>query len=240
MKQVAGTIKDLFKSGIDGNGEKMDLLHMTATKEQYDEFFDSYDFVCLRYPENMLLYGFASFNRKTNPERVRYAHIIDFYKDPYKKHPIDSNYEKKNGKVLTKEDKEKKKEEERQKKEDELRESMKAEGCELISKYTTATADVFYLFEGNEYKTKPTKWKAGHRAHKTQCIRYTHNYVKKRFADEGCELLTEYKNSKQKLFYKHENTRYSTTFNDWLWYNNRPHLGRKRTYFTEEKDDEQA
>ena len=60
MKQVAGTIKDLFTSRVDGNGEKMDLLHMTATKEQYDEFFNDYDCVCLRYPENMLLYGFAS------------------------------------------------------------------------------------------------------------------------------------------------------------------------------------
>ena len=242
MQQLEGTIADYLKNYIEDlkkpkEERKLDIYIMKATKEQFDEFFDSYDFVCLRYPENMKLDGFCSFNRKTNPERVRYAYPIDFYKNPNKKFKIDSNYEKKNGKILTKEDKEKKLREERQKKEDELRESMKKDGCELVSKYTKASEPVYYVFEGREYRTTPTKWKAGHRAHQMQFSRYTPNYVKKCFADEGCELLTEYKNSKQVLFYIYKNARYSTTFNDWLWYHNRPHLGRKKTFFTEDYEE---
>lgn len=55
------------------------------------------------------------------------------------------------------EDKAKNHEEERRKKEDELRESMKAEGCEFISKYTTAIADEFYLVKVFKYITRQTK-----------------------------------------------------------------------------------
>ena len=211
----------------------LNIYEMTATKEQFDEFFDAYGYVCLRYPKDMKLDEFASFNRKVNPERVRYAPILDFYRKPNKKFPIDKTYEKKNGLILSKADRDKQKADQQKLKEDELRESMKAEGCELISAYTIATADIYYTYEGREYKTKPTKWNSGHRAHKMQCIRYTPNYVKKVFADAGCELVTEYKNSKQKLNYKYNGNTFTTTFNDWIWYENRPHLGKKRTYFTE-------
>ncbi|KAK8839242.1 hypothetical protein M9Y10_032171 [Tritrichomonas musculus] len=165
----------------------LNIYEMTATKEQFDEFFDAYGYT----------------------------------------------YEKKNGLILSKADRDKQKANQQKLKEDELRESMKAEGCELISAYTIATADIYYTYEGREYKTKPTKWNSGHRAHKMQCIRYTPNYVKKVFADAGCELVTEYKNSKQKLNYKYNGNTFTTTFNDWIWYENRPHLSKKRTHFTE-------
>lgn len=223
MSQVEGKISDLLKAFVDGDKSR-DIYEMKATKEQFDEFFDEYDCVVVRYPENMKISWDVSYNRKTNPERVRHVKVIDFYKNPSKKHPIDTYYEKKHGMMLTKEDKQKKAEEERQRKEDELRELMKKDGCGLISKYTKASEPVYYMFEEREYKTTPTKWKAGHRAHQMQYSPFTHNYVKKCFADEGCELLTQYKNSKQILFYKFGDSIYSTTFSDWKWYNNRHHL----------------
>ena len=57
------------------------------------------------------------------------------------------------------EDKAKKHEDERQKREDELRESMKAEGCEFISKCKIEIADEFYLVKVFEYITRQTKMK---------------------------------------------------------------------------------
>ena len=85
--------------------------------------------------------------------------------------------------------------------ESELRESMKNEGCELISEYNGSNVPVYYLYNSLEYKVIPWKWKRGHRAHNVRCIRYTNNHIKKLFEDEGCELISEYKNQKSKLKY---------------------------------------
>ena len=49
--------------------------------------------------------------------------------------------------------------------ESELRESMKNEGCELISEYNGSNVPVYYLYNSLEYKVIPWKWKRGHRAH---------------------------------------------------------------------------
>ena len=231
MKAIDGKIKDYLSEPSN------EVSGMTATKEQFDEFFAEYDCVIVRYPQDMKLSGVLSFYRKNDVNTIRYVYLIDFYKKPNKLHSIDYHYMKKNGMKIDKDAAAKRKEEERQKKEDELRESMMKEGCELVSKYTKASEPIYYMFEGREYKTTPSKWKAGHRAHQMKFSKYTPNYVKKCFADEGCELLTEYKNSKQVLFYKYENARYSTTFNDWIWYHNRPHLGRKKTFFTEDYEE---
>ena len=110
---------------------------------------------------------------------------------------------------------------------------MKAEGCELISSYSNCRTPVYYLYEGMEYKTTPGRWNSGHRAHKCKCIRYTQHYIKQLFANEGCELISEYKNQKSKLTYKYNDQIYEVVFNDWKLFSSRPHLGQKHSFFTE-------
>lgn len=93
-----------------------------------------------------------------------------------------------------------------------------------ISKHKAFTTGVYYLFGGLEKETKPTKREIGHWAH------VINNYViytiiwKKWFSDEEYELITKYKNSKQKLTYKYHGRLYKTTFNEWLWHYNPTHL----------------
>ena len=237
MRPCTTSIEQFLKDTIDIKYNELDndvpksesKFYVKATKEQFDEFFNKYDALVYEYPNDMTVYGQVKFYFKKNPKRVMKAFVDAFYRCPHNSFSKVRNITAE-GPV---EDKAKKHEEERQKKEDALRESMKAEGCELISKYTTANADVFYLFEGFEYKTRPTKWNAGHRPHKAKCIRYTPNYVRKVFKDAGCILLTEYKNQKTKLRYLYEGKEYDVYFNDWLYYGSRPHLGIKRSFFTE-------
>lgn len=237
MRPCTTSIEQFLKDTIDIKYYELDYdvpkseskFYVKATKEQFDEFFNKYDALVYEYPNDMVVYGQVKFYFKKNPKRVMKAFVDAFYRNPNNSFSKVRNITAE-GPV---EDKAKKHEEERQKKEDALRESMKAEGCELISKYTNANADVFYLFEGFEYKTRPTKWNAGHRPHKAKCIRYTPNYVRKVFKDAGCILLTEYKNQKTKLRYLYEGKEYEVYFNDWLYYGSRPHLGIKRSFFTE-------
>lgn len=83
MTQLEGKIAEFLKNYIDDckkpkNERKLDIYKMKPTKEQFDEFCDSYDCVWLRYSNDLKLDGFYSFNRKTNLERVRYTYPIDF------------------------------------------------------------------------------------------------------------------------------------------------------------------
>ena len=55
--------------------------------------------------------------------------------------------------------------------ENKLRESMKTEGCELLTVYVDVRTPIRYLFDGMEYKTTPTRWNSGYRSHKSRCIR---------------------------------------------------------------------
>ena len=98
MSQVEGKISDLLKAFVAGDKSR-NIYEMTATKEQFDDFFDEYDCVVVRYPEDMRLGCEVLYNRKTNPERVRHVRIDFFYKNPNKKYPIDYYFEKKNGKI---------------------------------------------------------------------------------------------------------------------------------------------
>lgn len=104
-----------------------------------------------------------------------------------------------------------------------LKESMQNENCYLLSNYVNCKSPVYYLFDGYEYKTTPEKWHRGHRAHNVKCIRYTQNHIAKIFADEGCELLSQYKNQKTKLKYRFHDREYEITFNEWRYFFKRPH-----------------
>lgn len=108
-----------------------------------------------------------------------------------------------------------------------LRESMKGENCELISKYEAYNEPVYYLFEGLEYKITPEKWDKGERAHQKKRIQYTHNHVKELFKREGCELKNEYENKRSMLNYVYDGKCYHVSFNDWKYLKKRPHLNKE-------------
>ena len=83
--------------------------------------------------------------------------------------------------------------------------------------------DAIFLFENLEYKTTPSKWNKGKRAHTQKCIQYTQNHVAELFARENCILLSPYKNIKSILTYKFNDSTYSVRFDNWLYLNSRPH-----------------
>lgn len=49
--------------------------------------------------------------------------------------------------------------------EETLRESMNAEGCELISEYKTLKTPIYYLYDGLKYQTTAERWNKGKRPH---------------------------------------------------------------------------
>ena len=164
MRPCNTSVEDFLKATIDIKYFELDhdvpkdenKYSVTATKEQFDEFFNKYDAVVYEYPDDMKVYGLVKFYYKKNPKRVMNAFIEDFYRNPYNSFQKVRNVIA-DGVVKDKlvEDKSKKLEADRLKREESLRESMRAENCELISKYTKANDVVYYLFEGFEYKTRP-------------------------------------------------------------------------------------
>ena len=104
-----------------------------------------------------------------------------------------------------------------------LFQSMKNENCTPISDYQGYNKPIYYLFDNLEYKTTPSKWNKGKRAHTQKCIQYTQNHVAELFARENCILLSPYKNIKSILTYKFNDSTYSVRFDNWLYLNSRPH-----------------
>lgn len=222
-----------IKSQIIENYNSQDILSyvphsINLTTEIINEIFKECNCTVIKSPKNLHQRSIITFYRNDNPEHIIVAHLNEFCNNPNK------NYYKSSSKLYnSNNDKVKKPLKTTAEKENDLRESMKAEQCELISEYIKGDKPVYYLFEGFEYKTTPTRWKSGHRAHKCKCIRYTQNYIKQLFANEGCELISEYKNQKSRLKYKYNDQIYEVIFNDWKFYNSRPHLGQNHTFFTE-------
>mgnify|MGYP006962162817 FL=1 len=72
-----------------------------------------------------------------------------------------------------------------------LRKSMLNEKCILPSRYEAKNIPVHYLYEGLDYQITPMRWKAGCRAHKAKCIRYTQRYISQLFNREECQLLSQ-------------------------------------------------
>ena len=195
-------------------------VHLTP--EIINDIFNDENCTVLKSPKYPNEDSNITFYRNDKPERIMSAHLNQFCINP------NDNFAKSRSKLKTsakaEENLQEKLDKQRQSKEEELRQSMKAEGCELISPYTDYKTPVYYIFEGMEYKTTPYRWNSGHRAHKCKCIRYTHNYIKQLFANEGCELISEYQNQKSKLKYLYHEKEYEVTFNDWKFFNKRPHL----------------
>ena len=204
-------------------GYKPHPIHLTP--EIINDIFNEENCTVIKLPKVLHQGCYITFYRNEDPEQIMAANFNNFCVNPknscpkgqHKSISSTSSVEP----TLTKEERLDK---QRQNKEEELRQSMKNEDCELISKYTNYKTPVYYLFEGMEYKTTPNKWHSGHRAHKCKCIRYTQNYIKQLFENEGCELISEYQNQKSKLKYLYKDKEYEVVFNDWKYFNKRPHL----------------
>lgn len=204
--------------------DKIDLYSYKATNEEIDDLFNEYDCSVVRYPHDGRLDANLTYYKNSDSNRWMRTSAVNFLKNPNKLYPKDTYWMKKLNSDIVIPNKTESLENQRQNKEDQLRQSMKNENCELISKYENYKTPVYYLFEGMEYKITPSKWNSGHRAHKCKCIRYTQNYIKQLFENEGCTLLSEYKNQKSKLKYLYNNKEYEVIFNDWKYFNKRPHL----------------
>lgn len=114
---------------------KIDLYSYKATNEKIDELFNEYDCTIVRYPHDGKLDANLTFYRNNDSNRWMKVSIFDFLKNPNKLYPKDNYWMKKlksNVKIPNKTESIEKK---RQQREEELKESMKSEGCELISKY---------------------------------------------------------------------------------------------------------
>lgn len=197
-------------------------LYGDTTREKMDELFEKYNYKIFKYPIGNNIARNIYFFNKDNPDIIMESTVYEFYQDPTKTFKkakpstlkrilkvVENNKTKINPKVIY---------------EEQLRESMKNEDCELISKYIDYKTPVFYIYEGLEYKVSPNRWKNGNRPHKNKRTYHTPNHMKELFKREDCELITEYKTSKQFLTYKYKGVIYTVKGDHWLYLNERPHL----------------
>ena len=184
-----------------------------------NQLFKEHGCTIVKAPKELHRTCLITFYRNSNPDNVMVAHLDRFCVDPDQSFP-------KNKPKINKPIKEPKPQQTKQQLdyEEKLRESMSAEGCELISKYVNSKTKVLYIHDGFEYQTTPSRWNSGYRSHKGKCPRYTQNYIKKLFENEGCELISEYKNQKSLLKYRYQGVTYEVVFNDWKFWHRRPHL----------------
>ncbi|KAK8877920.1 hypothetical protein M9Y10_004683 [Tritrichomonas musculus] len=209
-------------------------------EELVDELFTKNNCTILRKPKHLYYDSKVTFYRNDNPNRYLVTKLGDFLNNP------NYNFQKSLSKTLKPNatPEEIKKSDEkfrmetaeqlRKRKEDKLRESMLKENCILTSPYELSDKLVHYTFEGLDYAITPTKWNKGIRSHKMKFIRYTQEHIAQLFAKEGCELISKYVNQKSRLEYKYQGKTFHVVWNDWKFYNSRPHLGNNRTYFSEE------
>lgn len=228
MEDISTIKSQIIENYNNQNNHDYVPYSINVTVEFINEIFKEQNCTAIKYPKWPHQDCIINFYRNDNPERILTAHLNEFCNNP------NYNYPKSKSKLFNSNDtKVKQPIKSAIDRENELRESMKAEGCELISSYKDSKTPVYYMFEGFEYKITPYRWNSGGRSHKDKCIRYTQNYFKQLFANEGCELISEYKNQKSRLKYKYNDQIYEVIFNDWKFYNSRPHLNQKHTFFTE-------
>ena len=208
---------------------RVDPKYEYFQKADIDEFIKDYDQNEIsRYPhKSCLTINDTIYVRKKGEPDVTYSvSMYDLYQNPNRKLHINHT------KTLSPELKQKIAEARLKDTEDKLRESMAKEGCTLISKYESYKKPVHYIFEGLDYSVQPTRWNSGIRPHNVKCIRYTQEHIAQLFAKEGCQLISQYKNQKSLSKYKYKDTEYEVVWNDWKFYNSRPHLGRNMSHFT--------
>ena len=101
-------------------------------------------------------------------------------------------------------------------------ETLKNEYCTIISEYIDETTPFKYIYNNKEYEVTWKKWRDRVRPHKSN--RLMHNDVKQMLADEGCELISTYKNLKSVIKYIYKGKTYSVRFDHWRDRHQRPHL----------------
>ena len=111
---------------------------------------------------------------------------------------------------------------------------MAKENCTLIDEYKATNIRIKYLYNNEEFTVRFGDWlnkqrpsrphlKGGNRITKPH-KKWNNEKVNELFQKENCELIDEYRSTKQILKYKYNNSYYWTTLDDWIHHNSRPHL----------------
>lgn len=113
-------------------------------------------------------------------------------------------------------------------------EEMKKENCELIDEYKRGDLRIKYLYENNEYSVRWNDWirsvrpsrphlSGGNRNTKPH-KKWNNETVNELLKKDNCELVDEYRSTKQRFKYKYQNSFYWVTLDDWIHHKARPHL----------------
>ena len=222
-KELELYIQNLIENGA-GEPEKP----ITYTHNEIIELIKPFNFILARKPKNkhLKLSDKVSFREKDSPivYRAELSLILEKKNDK-------SVYERDNRYRLTVDEineNAKKRNEainrDRLRREEEFRQKLAKEDCTLTDRYETVHKPVHYSYKGYDYKVSPKCWNQGARPHLAKYIRYTQKHVEQLFADEECELLSQYQNQKSWLSYKYHDKVYRVQFNDWRYLKVRPHL----------------
>ena len=112
--------------------------------------------------------------------------------------------------------------------------AMLNENCILLDDYKRGDIRIRYEYDGNEYTVRWGDWmnkKRPSRPHLSGGNRNTkfhekwnNDKVNELLNKDDCELVSEYKNTKQRLCYRYNGSLYWTTLDDWIYHQSRPHL----------------
>ena len=115
-----------------------------------------------------------------------------------------------------------------------IAEEIMKEDCKLLDEYTVGSARIRYEYQGNVYSVRWYDWNHSvrpSRPHLTGGNRNTKPHekwneqkVNELFQKEGCELVSEYKSTKQRLCYRYNGSLYWSTLDDWIYHQSRPHM----------------
>ena len=113
-------------------------------------------------------------------------------------------------------------------------EEMLKEDCILLDEYKRGDIRIRYEYDGNEYTVRWGDWmnkkrpsrphlKGGNRNTKPH-MKWNYEKVNELLMKDDCELVSEYKSTKQRLCYRYNGSLYWTTLDDWIHHQSRPHI----------------
>lgn len=97
------------------------------------------------------------------------------------------------------------------------------EDCELISDYQGPLTPIKYKYNNMIYQISPKSWFNGSRPHLNKRSHKNNDQIKQLLANEDCELLSEYKNVNDFIYYKYDDKYYRVRMRSWINNNRRPH-----------------
>lgn len=111
---------------------------------------------------------------------------------------------------------------------------MLKEDCKLLDSYVNGSTRIRYEYHGNEYSVRWHDWNHSirpSRPHLSGGNRNTRSHnkwnnqkVNELLSKDGCELVSEYHSTKQRLCYRYNGSLYWSTLDDWIHHQSRPHL----------------